>query len=59
MVDALQPHFNLEVTGEGVDHLPTAHTCYNMLCMPKYKSAAQLQERLRKALDLDVGFGIL
>jgi hypothetical protein len=30
-----------------------------MLCMPKYTSAAQLQERLRKALDLDVGFGIL
>merc|ERR1712146_656777 len=41
----LKPHFNVQVkANEAVDHLPTAHTCSNQLCLPLYASQEQLEE---------------
>eukprot|EP01052_Picozoa_sp_SAG31_P024215 SAG31_NODE_2044_length_6580_cov_2.757445_7_plen_769_part_00 len=36
--------------------LPTASTCFNMLTLPEYGSKAQLQSKLKLALDGSVGF---
>jgi len=55
---ALRPPFNIEVLpAQSVEHLPNAHTCFNNLCMPPYESAAQLEARLRAAIQADAGFG--
>jgi E3 ubiquitin-protein ligase HUWE1 len=56
---ALHPHFNVEVTAESVEHLPSAHTCFNQLTVPRYSSREQLSRLLLKALELDAGFGFI
>jgi len=37
--------------------LPTAHTCFNQLDLPKYTSEDQLRERLLTAIRECEGFG--
>ncbi|CAH8310844.1 unnamed protein product [Eruca vesicaria subsp. sativa] len=32
---------------EGKDHLPTSHTCFYRLCLPKYPKIALMEQRLR------------
>eukprot|EP00928_Gymnodinium_smaydae_P061929 TRINITY_DN45894_c0_g1_i1.p1 TRINITY_DN45894_c0_g1~~TRINITY_DN45894_c0_g1_i1.p1 ORF type:complete len:810 (-),score=66.17 TRINITY_DN45894_c0_g1_i1:8-2230(-) len=56
----LKPYFDLVVHASAdTSSLPTAHTCFNQLCMPLYSSREELQERLRIALDVGaVGFGL-
>lgn len=38
--------------------LPTAHTCFNTLCLPLYASEQQLADKLDVALSHDSGFGL-
>lgn len=45
--------------GPDTDHLPTAHTCFNVLLLPEYSSLEKLQEKLSKAIDNAEGFGLL
>ena len=33
-----------------MDELPTAHTCFNQLCLPRYSSPEILHARLRVAI---------
>ena len=56
---ALRPKFNVTVSAEPTENLPSAHTCANQLQLPPYSSREQLRERLLKALELDAGFGFL
>ena len=56
---ALHPSFRIDVSGEAVENLPSAHTCNNQLVLPKYRSEEELRRKIDKALELDAGFGFL
>jgi len=45
--------------GPDSDRLPTAHTCFNHLLLPEYKSKEKLKEKLKKAINNAEGFGLL
>ena len=51
----------LTITKNGPDsnRLPSAHTCFNVLLLPEYSSIDNLKERLMKALENSMGFGML
>merc|ERR1712217_153952 len=57
----LVPAFKIEVTGEPLDHLPNSHTCFNMICLPKYPTKEDLEVKLSMALAAgsDAGFGVV
>ncbi|MCO5611487.1 hypothetical protein L7F22_065740 [Adiantum nelumboides] len=40
------------------DRLPTAHTCFNVLLLPEYKSKEKLENRLKLAISNATGFGL-
>jgi ubiquitin-protein ligase E3 A len=47
-------------TAEPADRLPTAHTCFNYIVLPDYKSKDQLRSKLAKAIELGgEGFGLV
>ncbi|KAH6899756.1 hypothetical protein B0T10DRAFT_524862 [Thelonectria olida] len=48
--------FTIEKAGE-VGNLPKAHTCFNRLDLPPYKSLEQLQGKLTIAVEETMGFG--
>jgi len=48
----LRPPFSVEINlAEPLDHLPSAHTCFNQLCLPPYDSKALLDARLSAAMQ--------
>ena len=54
----LKPHlFNIAVSGESTNNLPSAHTCFNQLQLPKYSSKEVMQEKLNRAINECEGFG--
>ena len=42
----------------GDEMLPMAHTCFNQLCLPPYKTRQQLKTKLTIAISNSEGFGI-
>lgn len=50
--------FRIFPNGEADDMLPTSHTCYNVLMLPKYSSREALRDKLRKAVGYCEGFGL-
>lgn len=40
------------------DKVPTAHTCFNVLLLPEYSSAAKLRQKLLVAVANAQGFGL-
>ena len=55
---ALRPHFTVKVMAAvEPENLPTAHTCINCLCVPNYGSFEEMQQRLLRVIDEEVGFG--
>ena len=50
--------FIVQQTGQGLDRLPTALTCFNRLLLPPYASRAMLRERLIVAIENGKGFGL-
>ncbi|XP_008265833.1 probable E3 ubiquitin-protein ligase HERC3 [Oryctolagus cuniculus] len=48
----------IQSTASGEDYLPVAHTCYNLLDLPKYSSKEILSARLTQALDNYEGFSL-
>ncbi|KAI5923199.1 HECT-domain-containing protein [Camillea tinctor] len=48
--------FTIEKAGE-LGNLPKAHTCFNRLDLPPYKSLEQLQNKLTIAVEETMGFG--
>jgi len=45
--------------GPDTDRLPTAHTCFNVLLLPDYRSGEKMKEMLLKAITYSKGFGML
>uniref|UniRef100_A0A914ULP6 HECT-type E3 ubiquitin transferase n=1 Tax=Plectus sambesii TaxID=2011161 RepID=A0A914ULP6_9BILA len=50
--------FIIARNGDDCTRLPTAHTCFNVLLLPEYKSKENLRERLMKAISYSRGFGL-
>ncbi|XP_065815564.1 probable E3 ubiquitin-protein ligase HERC4 [Labrus bergylta] len=48
----------IQPTGGGQQYLPVAHTCFNLLDLPKYTSAQTLREKLLHAIDHNQGFNL-
>ncbi len=44
--------------GTDSQKLPTAHTCFNTLLLPSYRSREVMSERLRLAIMNSEGFGL-
>lgn len=51
--------FYIVMEGEGDDRLPTSHTCFNQLLIPKYSSKEVLRKQLEFVLDHSDGFGMV
>lgn len=49
----------IQSTGGGDTFLPVAHTCFNLLDLPKYTRKEILQEKLLLAIDHAQGFGLV
>ncbi len=45
--------------GEDSEQLPSAHTCFNHLLLPTYKTKEKLREKLLIAISNAEGFGLL
>uniref|UniRef100_A0A8D0DCU0 HECT and RLD domain containing E3 ubiquitin protein ligase 4 n=1 Tax=Sander lucioperca TaxID=283035 RepID=A0A8D0DCU0_SANLU len=48
----------IQPTGGGEHYLPVAHTCFNLLDLPKYRSLETLREKLLQAIDHNQGFNL-
>nr|XP_043901885.1 probable E3 ubiquitin-protein ligase HERC4 isoform X1 [Solea senegalensis] len=46
----------IQPTSGGEHYLPVAHTCFNLLDLPKYTSAETLREKLLQAIEYNQGF---
>jgi len=52
-------HLAVQQTGvDPPDRLPTAHTCFNLLQIPRYVSKEKLRARLLTAIENSEGFGL-
>lgn len=51
-------HIIIQSTSSSEDYLPVAHTCYNLLDLPKYSSKETLRKRLNQAIDHYEGFSL-
>ena len=51
----LKPPFTVQVTAEGTG-LPVAHTCSNVLDLPRYSSKEILREKILYAIKSGAGF---
>jgi hypothetical protein len=51
--------FYLVMEGEDDKRLPSSHTCFNQLLMPKYTSKDVLRKNLEEAINNATGFGMV
>jgi ubiquitin-protein ligase E3 A len=51
--------FVIEKHGEEEFRLPSAHTCFNHLLLPAYKSKEVLEAKLLQAIENCHGFGLI
>jgi len=51
--------FILGIEGEEEEKLPVAHTCFNQLLLPAYKSKEKMSQKLKQAVENCEGFGIV
>ncbi|XP_069086869.1 probable E3 ubiquitin-protein ligase HERC4 [Pleurodeles waltl] len=49
----------IQSTGGGEEYLPVAHTCFNLLDLPKYKDKLTLKRKLIQAIDHYEGFSLV
>jgi hypothetical protein len=45
-------------TRQDTDHLPVAHTCFNILDLPRYEDEKSLRSKLLSAMEHTQGFGL-
>ncbi|CDZ97187.1 E3 ubiquitin protein ligase [Phaffia rhodozyma] len=50
--------FRIQATRVPETYLPSSHTCFNTLCLPRYRSKTVLQKKLEEALTMSQGFGL-
>lgn len=48
----------IQPTSGGEHYLPVAHTCFNLLDLPKYTSMETLRGKLLQAIDHNQGFNL-
>ena len=54
----LQPKFQIMGSGEP-NSLPTAHTCFNMICLPDHNQYSHFEQALLTAItEGNEGFGL-
>ncbi|CAN0274497.1 unnamed protein product, partial [Ascophyllum nodosum] len=51
-------NFKIQRAGPDTDHLPTAHTCFNLLMLPEYDSGEKLSRLVKLAITECQGFGL-
>ncbi|XP_030060680.1 putative E3 ubiquitin-protein ligase HECTD2 [Microcaecilia unicolor] len=51
-------NFKISKHETSTNWLPVAHTCFNQLCLPTYKSKKELKQKLTIAISNAEGFGI-
>ena len=51
--------FILGIEGDDEEKLPVAHTCFNQLLLPNYKSKEQMKKKLTMAVENSEGFGMV
>lgn len=49
----------IQPTGGGEDYFPVAHTCFNLLDLPKYTNKETLKEKLLHAIEHIQGFNLV
>ncbi|XP_013397514.1 probable E3 ubiquitin-protein ligase HERC4 isoform X1 [Lingula anatina] len=49
----------IQPTGGGEDYLPVAHTCFNLLDLPKFTNKDKLRQKLLQAVEQSEGFGLV
>lgn len=49
----------IQPTGGGEGYLPVAHTCFNLLDLPKYTDKETLKSKLIQAIDHYEGFNLV
>lgn len=49
----------IQPTGGGEGYLPVAHTCFNLLDLPKYTDKETLKSKLIQAIDHYEGFSLV
>ena len=50
--------FKISILGDSETRFPIAHTCFNQLCLYRYRSRARLEKMLARALEESEGFGL-
>ena len=45
--------------GSDLNHLPTAHTCFNNLILPDYKDKEKMKKAILTAINYSEGFGLI
>ena len=51
--------FVIQPVGSSENHLPVAHTCFNLFDLPRYGSVDVLREKLCQAIENSQGFGLV
>eukprot|EP00475_Leptophrys_vorax_P045983 TRINITY_DN9723_c0_g1_i2.p1 TRINITY_DN9723_c0_g1~~TRINITY_DN9723_c0_g1_i2.p1 ORF type:complete len:106 (-),score=27.62 TRINITY_DN9723_c0_g1_i2:88-405(-) len=51
-------NFTISKNGKDQSRLPSAHTCFNYLLLPDYRTKEVLEERLLYSLTHSKGFGL-
>jgi len=50
--------FKVSIVGDSETRFPIAHTCFNQICLYRYRSRAKLERMLTRALEESEGFGL-
>ncbi|RGB41112.1 hypothetical protein C1646_649703 [Rhizophagus diaphanus] len=50
--------FKISCIGEDSERFPIAHTCFNQLCLYRYRSRKKLEEKLKRSIMESEGFGL-
>ena len=52
-------NINFQMDNGGLDRLPQAHTCFNLLDLPPYENAGQMKAKLLQAIQGSEGFDFI
>src|ERR1700733_3240217 len=50
--------FKISILGDSDNRYPIAHTCFNQLCLYRYRNKGKLEKMLMRALEESEGFGL-
>ena len=52
-------NFTITATGLDDNRIPSAHTCFNDVILPRYSSKDNMRQKLIQALEHKEGFGLI